>query len=121
MKTFNTTFNEDWNGKWIIKVYYGEYALIKSNVEYQNKNSDFHLLVGVLFLILCRFLWIFWVWFQGFIKNPIHLYGLITCGVVLMLIPLTLFIRKRKVKKKTMEKESPSISQPSVDRSTKSA
>ena len=48
MKTFNTTFNEDWNGKWIIKVYYGEYALIKSNVEYQNKNSEMEIMKNIM-------------------------------------------------------------------------
>ena len=77
-------------------------------MEDKNKNLDLHWLGLVLLLFFCRLLWLFWVWLQNFIKNPVHLYGLIACGLIPTVIGARIIFRRRS-KRKILEQMEKAI------------
>jgi type IV secretory pathway TraG/TraD family ATPase VirD4 len=64
--------------------------------------SEIHFLYAALVAIGCRLLWLGWIWFQAFIKSPIHV-ALVSVVIASVIAVFFRSFAKKRMKKKNLE------------------
>ena len=74
-------------------------------MENKGRNPDLNFLFLVLGVIGLCLIWKAWVWFQGFVHTPVHIFEASLIGVLVFAILISRWIKKKRVIKAKEEKE----------------